>query len=407
MAAISIPEDEFRRRQEVFANELSQGGLSGAVVWSLGGASADHHVDVAYLANHHAMIPHIPANPALTAPGFSALVVSADGSGSTLLTTTLDDPDDRSVADDVRQVAHLPQAVADVLRERDIERERVGLAGRETLLAMHHDLLVEHAPHVSFEACDAILDRHRAIKSERELDLLRHAAEQGCRWMEATMEAVRPGVTEADIVAEGLDRFIRDGGIQYDVAIAAGANSKHYWGSAGLPHWDNRRPLETGDMLHVDLWGPVNDYYTDFARSTVVGGNPTAKQLEVLEANIDLIETLTDMVRPGVVVGDIHREGMSFLEDKGFLDSAAGNQSGANFTDMFPAFGHFLGLSVESPQVIAGDPTELEENMVIALEAFVARPEVGGSNFEHNIIVTADGGEVLTRPSPSRFWEVG
>jgi hypothetical protein len=40
---------------------------------------------------------------------------------------------------------------------------------------------------------------------------------------------------------------------------------------------------------NVDQWGPVENYYTDFARSTVVGRRPTDAQREVLDASVALI----------------------------------------------------------------------------------------------------------------------
>lgn len=397
MALPRIPVSEFEERQRRFADELAARGLAGAVVWSNGGAAAAWHVDVFYLANHHAQVAQIPANPWLTGAGHSALVVPADGSATTLVTTTLDDPDGRSVAGDIVQAQHLPQEVASVLRERGLGRERVGLSSREALLAAHRDTLVEAAPDVELVACDDILERMRAVKSEAELALVRHAARAGVRWMAATLDAMRPGATEADVVAASLSQLIRDGGIQHDVAIASGPTSEHYWGSAGHPHWNAERPLRDGDLVHVDLWGPVNDYYTDFARTTVVGGEPTNDQLALIEHAIALVDELVAMVRPGVVLADVHARGMEYLREHGFL-------GGASFEEMFPGFGHSYGLTLENPSIVAGDPTVLEPNMVLGIETFLARPGVGGANFEHDLIVTADGVELLTADAPSRPW---
>lgn len=398
MAPPRIPASEFEERQQRFARALAERELAGAVVWSNGGAAAGWHVDVFYLANHHAQVPQIPANQWLTGTGHSALVVSADGSPSTLVTTVLDDPEDRIVAGEIVQARHLPQEVARVLADRGLERERIGLSGRETLLAAHRDALVASAPDVHFVACDEILERMRVAKSDAELELIRHAARVGVRWMSATLEAMQPGATEADAVAAGMAQLIRDGGVQHDVAIAGGPSSAHYWGSAGHPHWNAQRPLAAGDLVHADLWGPVNDYYTDFARSTVVGGAPSDAQLELLEHTIAVVDELVAMVRPGVVLADVHARGIEYLSEHGFLDASG-------FADTFPGFGHSYGLTLENPSIVAAEPTVLEPNMAFAIEAFLVRPGVGGANFEHDLIVTDDGCELLTGDSPSRPWQ--
>lgn len=402
----SIPREEFRERRQRFAAALSDKGLDAGVVWSLGGATFDWHGDVAYLTDHHAMVPHLAVTEAFSAPGFCAVIVPSEGD-SVLVTSTLDDTDGRIEVEEAIQSRHVPQEVARILRERGLASDRVGFVGRDTILAVHERMLRDSLGAVELVPCDEILESMRAVKSDAELAMVRYAAEVGLRWMETSLSAIQPGVTEAEIVAIGLDRLVRDGGVQYDIAVATGANSHNYWGSSGVPHWNVERRLEPGEMVHIDLWGPVNGYYTDFARSTVVGGDPNEAQLEVLNASIEVIEAIVAEVRPGVPVGDLYSTGVDWLVDAGFVSSSGEDQRGVNFTEMFPSFGHGYGIALEKPYLTADEPTILEPNMVIAIEAVVGRPGVGASNFEHNVIVNADGCEVLTRNSPSRPWESG
>lgn len=397
MAAPSISREEFETRQCSVAEAARDRGYSAIVVWSAGLPTA-WHGDVLYLANHHAMVCQLPRSRVLHSSSFSALIVPAD-SEPVLLTTTLDDTDGRIAVDDARRATHLPHAVAAVLVEKGLATGRIGLVAHETMLASsYHALAASLNGSVALEPCDEVLEAMRAIKSPAELALMREAAEVGIGWMATTMEAIQEGRTEGEIVGEGLRFLAAAGGVPYDVIFASGPNAEYIWGSSGIPHWNCDRKLATGDLVHCDLWGPARDgYYTDFARSTVVGGRPTGAQLDVLEGSIELVESIVAEIRPGVTFGELNERGLRWLTENGFRDA---NAEGGGHSDVYPSFGHGLGLGVEYPQLIAGDPTVVQPNMVIAVET-----KLGGAFFEHNVVVTETGHELLTDASPSRWWE--
>jgi Xaa-Pro aminopeptidase len=396
MAAPGIGRDEFEARQRKVSEAARDRGYSAIVVWSAGLPTA-WHGDVQYLANHHAMVCQLPRSRALHSSSFCALIVPADGA-PVLLTTALDDTDERIAVDDARAVTHLPQAVAKVLTEQGLAHGRVGLVAHETMLASSYQALVADLDKsVVLEPCDEVLETMRAIKSPAELALMRDAAEVGIGWVAATMDAIEAGRTEGDIVGEGRRYLAAAGGVPYDVIISSGPNAEHIWGSSGIPHWNSDRKLVDGDIIHCDLWGPAREgYYTDFGRSTVVGGKPTGAQLEVLDGSIELIESIVAEIRPGVTCGDLHARGLRWLVENGFRDPSA---VGGGHSAVYPSFGHGLGLGVEYPQLIADDTTVVEPNMVIAVETML-----GGAFFEHNVVVTETGHEVLTAASPARWW---
>ncbi|ADB48960.1 M24 family metallopeptidase [Conexibacter woesei] len=398
MAAPGISRDEFEARQRRVAEAARDRGYSAIVVWSAGLPTA-WYGDVFYLANHHAMVCQLPRSGALHSSSFCALIVPADGE-PVLLTTTLADTDERIAVADARAATHLPQEVARVLAEKGLASGRIGLVAHETMLASSYHALVANLDRGAvLEPCDEVLETMRAIKSPAELALMRDAAGVGIEWVATTMNAIREGRTEGEIVGEGLRYLSAAGGEPYDVIISSGPNAEQIWGSSGIPHWNSDRALVRGDMVHVDLWGPARDgYYTDFGRSTVVGRKPTGEQLEVLEGSIDLIESIVAEIRPGVTFGDLHERGLRWLVENGFR--AADAEGGGGHSDVYPSFGHGLGLGVEYPQLIADDPTVVEPNMVIAVETML-----GGAFFEHNVVVTETGHEVLTAASPSRWWD--
>lgn len=395
--AEGIKRDEFEQRQRKVSEVARERGYSAILVWSANLPTA-WLGDVLYLANHHAMLCQLPRSAALHSSSFSALVVPAE-EPPILLTTALDDTDDRIAVDDVRAATHLPQEVASLLVEKGYAEGRIGLVAHETMLASSYQALVAGlGDKVTLEPCDEVLETMRMVKSPAEIALLRDAAEIGLEWMATTMGAVEAGRTEGEVVGEGLRYLAAAGGVPYDVIISSGPNVEHIWGSSGVPHWNHERKLVDGDMLHLDLWGPVRDgYYTDFSRSTVVGGKASEAQKQVLEGSIDLIEAIVAEIRPGVTYGDLHARGLRWMTENGFRSA---DEEGGGHSAVYPSFGHGLGLGVENPQLIAGDPTVVEPNMVIAVET-----TLGGAFFEQDVLVTEGGHEILTAASPSRLWE--
>jgi Xaa-Pro aminopeptidase len=51
-----------------------------------------------------------------------------------------------------------------------------------------------------------------------------------------------------------------------------------------------------------------------------------------------------------------------------------------------------------------GEDVALEPRMVIAVEAEVGRPGAGTGAFEHDVLITAEGAEILT-PLRNVWWE--
>lgn len=388
-SAPEITVEEYTERRDRLANAARAEGLDGVVVWSRG---SYFYGDVYYLSGYHPLSPLLQDTPGWTAYGSGSVVISADGHAALVM-----GPSDVSYMQarlgitDQRQSVHTPEAIAEVIREFGMRR--IGLIGAEALLWKDYQKLAAAAgSSTEFRPVDFLLERHRAIKSPTEIALIRRAIDVGIEWMRVMMEAVRPGVTEGEIVGEGLRYLVSHDGRPEEVMIAAGTTSNRYWGNAGVTHWDCRRKLENGDLVHIDAWGPVDGYYTDFARSTVVGRQPSLEHRRVLEDSVSLVEALVAEVRPGVIASDLHNIGAEWLHEH-------------DYPRLPSFFGHCIGLGVEPPWLIATDRTELKENMVLAIEVGLSAPNGGLAYFEHNVLVTADGHEVLSAGSPSRWWD--
>jgi Xaa-Pro dipeptidase len=401
----TIQASEYVDRQQRALAVAAERGLAGLVVWSRCGTSVDYYGDVFYLTNHYSPFAVIQDRlPYWSGRGHSVLIAPVDGE-AILVTDNPEVDRDAVHVGEVRSSLLVLETVADALRETGLATERFGLSGRQALLASNRDGLEELlGRRLQLEFADDILATLRRVKSDAELDCLRHAARVGNEWVATMMRAVAPGRTEGEIVGEGLRYLAANDGWPYDVSVASGPNA-HRYGRVGVPSWDSVRPLQTGDLVHIDGWGPVGGYFADLFRSTVVGGEPTGAQREVLDGSIELIHHIVAGVRPGVAVGELYGRGATWLQGNGFGEHRGDpDATGTRFADLFPAFGHGLGLGIETPWIVEDDPTPLEANMVLAAECLVGRPGVGAAGFEEVFVVTSSGCELLTEGCPARWW---
>ena len=405
MPAPSIADQEFadrRARAQAAAKEM---GLDALIVWSRSGNTVDAYSDLYYLTNFVSLFPCVPDRPTWSSRGQGALILPVDGDGI-LVTDYLDDPEDRVKVKEVRLAIDLATGVADVLTETGLADKRIGMVGMMSFLVSAQRRMNKRANRTfEFFAADHLLEEQRLIKSPAEIECMRWSAGVGVKWMDATMAAVIEGNTEGDAVGAGLKVLAANGGVQQDVAIASGANSIHYMGSSGMPHWNVTRPMQAGDLVHIDQWGPVQGYYTDFARSTVVGGKPSDGQRELLDGNIALIHHIIAGIVPGkTTFADLYNRGSQWLDDNGFASHKSSCADSNNFSNLFPCFGHALGLGIDGPWITEDEGTVIQPNMTLAIEALISKPEIGASNFEEDVLVTETGAEVLTKGCDAVRW---
>jgi len=386
-----ITRKEFAERRDRTRAAIEAEGLDGLLAWG----SVDWSWAVRWLADHQSGF-------AAAAPfgdkGFSALVLPVDGEPILVMDQRVP-PADLTV-DDARTVESVTVGVAQALRDAGLDGGRVGIAGEGAFLdrqrrAIEAELGAVGATVVWVPADRIVEPLHRA-KSPAELELLRYANAVGSAWIGRMVELAEPGRTEAELVSLALPILLEAGGFPDDVVIGSGLPCRPN-APRGVPSFDARRPLERGDLIRVDGFGPVLGYYTDLARSACVGGSASDAQAVVLEQAVEFIDTLVGAVRPGVSQEAVHDVGVEYL-------TSHGHPPHGYFEGFVPMFGHQMGLTTEGPFVAKGSTDPIEVGQVLALEIVMGTPETGGISHEEVVIVHADHNEVLTASCPQRWW---
>lgn len=215
------------------------------------------------------------------------------------------------------------------------------------------------------------------IKTEDEIECCRQAIALAEPCFDAAQRMMRPGVRERDIQAEMANILHRYGAEGYAV-VASGDHTNPYWRRTL-----NDRQLRPGDLVIIDRIHQLNGYPSDYVRTFLVGDHVTSKQQELHKACYEYMYSAIDIVKPGVTTAEV--------ADK--LHEAD------DYSEFTLQFGHGIGLAVhEAPYITLMskfDPVPLEQNMVLAIETYVGEGSQG-VRLEENLLVTADGYEILS-----------
>ncbi len=263
------------------------------------------------------------------------------------------------------------------------------------------------------------LDEMRLIKSPEEIATLRRAAEISAAAHRRAMRQVRPGRYEYEIEAELLHEFRRQGAQApaYSSIVAGGANA------CVLHYVDNSAGLRDGDLLLIDAACELNGYAADITRTFPVNGRYSAMQKDVYEMVLAAQAAAIGAVKIGASWDEPHQAALKVLA-QGMIDLGlcAGSVDGVLESGDYKRFymhksGHWLGMDVHDvgDYKRGGQWRKLEAGMVLTVEpGCYIRPGEGvpeplwniGIRIEDDVLVTAQGCEVLTLAVPKTVAEV-
>lgn len=258
------------------------------------------------------------------------------------------------------------------------------LASRDSLVAA----LVARAGAV----CDVegTIDSMRIQKDQDEVARLRRAIDITGEAHLAAMRAARPGMYEYQVeaVVEGTFRDRGADRVGFPSIIGSGPNSTTL-------HYDwNRRRMEAGDLVVVDIGAEWGQYSADITRTIPVSGTFTPRQRAIYDLVLATQQAAIDSVRPGVTVADLNRIARTYMR------THSGTLCGTATCDQYWIHGlsHWLGMRVHD----VGDYTiPVMPGAVITIEPGIYLPDEGfGIRIEDDILVTATGGEMLSASAP-------
>jgi len=214
-----------------------------------------------------------------------------------------------------------------------------------------------------------------------------------------------PGVTTEEIDRVAEERVRAAGAVPafkgyhgFPATICASVNEQVVH---GIP---SERELKDGDILSIDMGAKLDGFFGDSAVTVPVGKTTDAAN-QLLQATEESLFRGIEAVRPGARVSDIGAAVQQHVEEHGF-------------SVVREFVGHGIGTELhEEPQIAnygpAGRGPRLAEGMVFAIEPMVNMGRAGvkvlsddwtavtkdgslSAHFEHSMVVTGDGCEILT-----------
>ena len=215
----------------------------------------------------------------------------------------------------------------------------------------------------------------RMAKDAAEIDVLRTAGAAIDRVHARVPQLLRPGRTEAQVAADITEAIVAEGHSEAAfIIVGSGPNG------ADPHHECSDRELQPGDIVVVDIGGPVEPGYNSDCTRTYSLGEPSteiAAQYAVLQR---AQAAAVAAVRPGVSAQDIDAAARDVLAEAGLAEYFVHRT------------GHGIGLSVhEEPYIVAGNDLPLAEGMAFSVEPGIYIPGRWGARIEDIVIVTADG----------------
>ena len=219
----------------------------------------------------------------------------------------------------------------------------------------------------------------RMIKDAAEVDALRAAGAAIDRVHARVPEFLRPGRTEAQIASDITEAIVAEGHSEATfVIVGSGSNG------ADPHHRHSDRVLQPGDVVVVDIGGPIEPgYHSDCTRTYSLGEPATdiAERYAVLQR---AQAAAVAAVRPGVRAEQV---------DAAARDVLAAAGLGEFFVHRT---GHGIGLSVhEEPYIVAGNELPLAEGMAFSVEPGIYFPGDWGARIEDIVIVTSAGASAV------------
>ncbi|WP_431913325.1 M24 family metallopeptidase [Micromonospora carbonacea] len=369
-----LPVDFYRSVQDDVRAAADRAGLAAVLT--------DHPDDVAYLTGFF----HHPCERPV------AVLLPVDGSTRLLLPELeREHAQAQHAAADLVSYPEFPGRVPPFTHLRDVAG-RVGHPGSTAAARVAE--IARDLPRAALEIAD-VVGTARLRKRPEEIALHAEAARITDLMLVAGRELVEQALaaggelpSEAELAAHvtrvGTTTMYADhadvvvvsllaGGLVY-----AGPNSAH---PHGLPSGYRLRP---GDTFMLSLGCAVGGRYVEGERTFLLG-EPSAAQRRYYEAVRAAQQAGTEFLAPGVVCADANRHCLDVIRAAGLAGFLRHRQ------------GHGIGLGMhEPPWLEDGDPTVLEEGMVVSNEPGIYVPGHAGYRISDSMLITRSGARPFT-----------
>jgi Xaa-Pro aminopeptidase len=271
--------------------------------------------------------------------------------------------------------------IADVLRGRGLGGAQLGVDCLD-----YYGFAALQAQGLRLTDADAAIEAARIIKLPDEIELMRQSAAVAEAALSDLEKAIRPGVTENELLAVFWHRLLALGGEHcFTRLLASGYKTNPWFHEAGS------KMVRPGDLVGIDtdMIGPEG-YACDISRTFLCGERATSVQIDAYRAAHDFIQATVGLLNAGVSYADFLQQLPAYPE-KYRAQQYTTVVHGIG-TDDEPPFLPFPGGSWSlMPE------GEFRENMVVSVEFYAGQVgEQHGVKLEDEVWISPEGPRVIS-----------
>jgi len=256
---------------------------------------------------------------------------------------------------------------------------RIGLAGRSLAGADLLASLEAALPEAEWIDMEADLCAIRAVKTEAEMAVIRHAYHIAEAGIAAAFERIAVGASEREVAAEAESAMRREGaeGTGVDTIVASGPNSRPILARSTL------RRIQADELVLLTMTPRYEGYHGAIGRVVMVG-DPGEEPRRASRVAIEAQEACAKALRAGLEGRAVEAIGRSFVEEAGL---------GRHFK--YSGL-HSVGVIEFEPPIFGpGSKGILEDGMVISVDIPLFDAPWGGLRIEDGYAIMREGAQRL------------
>ena len=246
------------------------------------------------------------------------------------------------------------------------------------------------------------------VKTPEEIQAMREGGKILAQIFDGLKQQVKPGVSEkeldawveAEIKKHGAVATYKTDEVKFPAVICISTNDQLVH---GIP---TDYVLQEGDIVGFDLVITYKGMKTDSAFTMVVGGKPNGAQKHLLQATEQSLYAGIDAIKGPVRIGDISAAIEKVLKDAklGIIRELVGHGVGHEMHES-PEVPNY-GKKGSGPLLKPGDTIAIEPMATLGGEKIIQDDDGWtlstwdgslAAHFEHTVLITEDGVEILTQ----------
>ncbi|MCH8077247.1 MAG: aminopeptidase P family protein [SAR324 cluster bacterium] len=293
-----------------------------------------------------------------------------------------------------KDTEHYLDATVRVLGERGMDSGRIGIEKNAWYLTIKDfEALKERLPNVEWVDSSMLVDSLRLIKSPAEQEYSRRAGQLASDAMRATLDAIKEGATEGDLMATAYSTMYR-GGCDYPSLpplINSGVRHSMAHGSG------EGNAVKKEEAVHLEIGVSMKRYHAATLRAAFLG-NPPKHFMELTDLCNRALEAGLTLMRPGTPAEQVDHAVRKVIDDAGYghkFRHKAGYSIGVGFPPDWSEAGAMM--------LRGGESRPLEPGMIFHILPAIFEYREYGVGMSETVLITENGHEVLTNVERKLF----